>query len=430
MMDGRGLFRFLYASAGPPALRLGAAFLQFLAAVVVARLLGGEGAGTFFFWSAIVMYLGRVSTLGLDDLSLQQIPRLSKSGSERADFLGKARVIVVAAGLLFAVPVIGYALWRGPSLGENLEWYLALPLGIVGVALCRVQGEAMKGMDHPMLAIVYRQVLAGLGFLIPLLFLVSRLDSEMALVIFGVSFAVAGWAAPFLPGFSKLKPSYLVPSKRVARESLHSGFPMWLSAVFTALNYLVPLMVLEWLQPAEEVSFFTTAYRIFMLVDLLALAVHSIAMPALSRAGGEKDWMVVKRLYRQTIWRGLLVMGLPLIVLVVLAKPIMLMFGPDFEAASPVLRTFLAFSVVSLLMGPAVQLALMIDSTRFMAFSAIARMTVAISLTLLLVNPHGAVALAFATGIALVLQKGLCLGYFWWRARSISADSSEGGGLG
>ena len=399
-------------TASVPALRMGAAFLQFVATVWIARVLGEQKAGDFFFWSAILMSLGQAATFGLDGLTLQQVPR-HDSSEAIAKFLAPIRLLVVAFSFLLGIGLIGYGFFVQRDVQRTVFWFSLLPFCLAGIALCRINGEAMKGMAFPRYAIMYRQFFAGLLFLIGLAAMGKSLNSENALLCYSIAFGIVGFAGPWGPRFCKLVPRYSIPTAQEASRELKRGFPIFISAVFITLNYVIPLAILERLHSSESVSFLTTTYRIFMIFDLLALAVHSIVMPQLSRAGHESNWSLVGQIYRSTIRSSLIILGVPLIVSLAGAQWVMAIFGPGFVEAAPILQVFFIFSAVSLCMGPANELVLMMGDTGKMAAFSIARMFTTIVLSLALIPTLGAVGMAIAVGVGLIVQKGLCLWHFY-----------------
>tara|TARA_R110002096_G_scaffold16106_14_gene55048 strand:+ start:11458 stop:12666 length:1209 start_codon:yes stop_codon:yes gene_type:complete len=397
---------------------MAAAFLQFLATVWIARTLGEERSGDFFFWSAILMSFGHVATFGLDGLALQQVPRLDGNRVAHAHFLGVVRTIAITFSAFVGAVLIGYALLAQKEISRSLLWYCMLPIGIGGMAMCRVNGESMKGGGYPLLAILYRQFVAGFIFLLAIVVLGKGLTAGNALVCYSVAFFVTGFLAPFGPGFSKLGLPFHIPEAKEVVEKLRAGVPIFSSTIFTALTYVIPLAVLESMFPAESVSFLTTAYRLFMLFDLLAAAIHSVAMPRLSRSGHAKDWALTAQIYRGSIVNGLKVLGVPLVLVLLFASPVMRLFGPGFAEAAPILQTFLAFTVVSLVLGPANELVLMMGHTKRMAMFSMVRTVTTILLSFAFIPVFGPLGMALAVGVGLLLQKGLCLGHFFRNSRN------------
>jgi O-antigen/teichoic acid export membrane protein len=410
-------------AGAPPAFRLAAAFLQFIATLWLARNLGEIRAGDIFFWTAVLMSFGRVANMGLDELALQQVPRISDDEENLSRHLGNTRSIVIASSLAVGLLLIVYAVFVQHDVRRSAWWYAMLPIGILGVAICRINGETMKGLGHPLLAILYRQFLAGSAFLLSLVLLGARLTADLALGCFAAAFALAGFLALWGPGLRRAAQPIQRPSGGEASQLMKRGAPLFASSVFIAFTFVIPLAILERSQPPSEVSFLTTSYRIFMLFELLALAVHSIVMPRLSRAAHTEDWKLTAKIYRRTIVNGIGIMAIPLVLVALAASPLMALFGQAFREAVPLLRVFLAFSAISLLMGPAAQVVLMVGHTKHLAVFAVVRLLASSLIALFWVGEHGALAVVVAIGVGIVLQKMLCLWHF--RRQNKAAEISK-----
>lgn len=396
-------------AAGPPALRLSSAFLQFVATVLIARTLGESQSGIFFFWSAIVMSLGQVATFGLDKIALRQVPRLEDNSSSLNDFVSSIRSIGFVLAFSIGLILVGYAVWTHDDSAISPWWYALLPICLVGVSFCRLNGEILKGLSRPLLSIVYRHSLATSLFLILLFTFRIQLTPYLALLALTIAFFSAGTAAQASIGFRSLRGGLRTVGFGQIRSRLHEGWPLCTSAIFTSFFSIIPLAILERLHPTESVSFFTTSYRMFVLFELLSLAVHSISMPRLSRACHAKDWGRTQQIYTNTVKRGLLLIGVPMLGAIMFAGPVMSLFGEGFIAAKPILQVLLGLGLMSLALGPAEDLLLMAGKTRKLVILTFLKMCISILAAAILVPFYGPVGMAFALGGGVVIHKALCL---------------------
>ncbi len=404
---------YLLKLSGPPGLRLAGAFLQFFAIVFIARMLGDAESGEFFYWAAILMSLGRVATFGMDKISLQQVPRLA--GAEHgalSSFLSSLRGISLVLSVVIGVILSLYALFLQPDGGRSDAWYLLLPAGIAGVAMCRINGEAIKGLGRPVLGVVYRHVAATSVFLILLLVVGARLNAEIALTCYTAGFCAAGFAALWGPGFMNLGFGIRLPGLGEWRKRLLMGLPIFATSLFAALNYIVPLGILEHWHSSAGVAYLTTSYRMFMLFEVLALAVYAITMPQLSRAAHAHDLRATAKIYRSSVRNGLLILGLPVLVAFAGAAPLMSLFGGSFSEAAPVFQTLLLFRLLALCLGPTEDLLLMVGHTGRLAFFAIVKLTVTLIAAPFVVRAYGPIGMACLIGFGIFLQNGLCLWHF------------------
>lgn len=400
--------------ASVPVLRMSAAVLQLVATMWITRQLP-QTSGDFLFWSAVLMTLGQCAAFGLDGLILQQIPRL-KSGEVIANYLAPIRILVAGFSVLLGLGLIAYARFVQANPEHTLLWYLLLPVCLAGIALCRINGEAMKGMAFPHHAILYRQLFAAALFLAGMIFLGGRLTSNNALICYTIAFGVTGFGGPWGPGFSGLKPRYSFPQLENSLSHIRSGFPIFLAATFISLEYVVPLTILENTHDSQQVAFGTTAYRMFMIFDLLALSVHSVAMPRLSRSGHSQEWTEMTKIYGSTVRNGLMILAAPLLFGILFATPLMAaLFGPQFSEAGPILSIFLAFTAVSLCLGPASELILMTGDSGKVATFSFVQMAFTVIISLALVPSMASKGLALGIGSGLIVSKLLCLRHFFTR---------------
>ncbi|MEX2580999.1 MAG: lipopolysaccharide biosynthesis protein [Verrucomicrobiales bacterium] len=398
-------------SAWPPGLRLGGAFVQLLTTVLIARSLGAEAAGIYFFWAAAMMEAGQTATFGLDRLALRQVPRLQDVSASVGEFLASVRTAALLLSLVLAGGLCAYSFWVQTDVPRPAWWYLLPPVAVLGVAFTMINGEAMAGMGRPVLAIVYRHTIAVVALLLMIALLAGRLTADLALVAYTIAFALSGLGALAGPGLRDLRPKVNVPELAELKQLLGQGFPIFLSGLFAGLAMLIPLALLERTHPGDEVSYLTTALRIFVLFDVLAKAVHSLAMPQLSRAAVVWDLPRLRSIYGSVAMKGLGILGLPALLVLVLSTSVMEVFGADFSGGSQALRILMVFGLLSLLLGPAHQVLLMVGRTRRMAFFSLIHFVITTVLAFLVVPRFGAAGLAAVLGFGIILEKVLYLGF-------------------
>ncbi len=410
-------------SAYSPSLRLAGAFLQLLATIMVARTLGADEAGEFFFWSMVLITFGQVSTFGLDRLALQQLPRLREDPRKRSRFLATIRTSALAVALAFGILLMLYALILQRDIDRSPWWYLLPPMAVMGVALCTINGDAMIGMERPVLGVCFRHTLNTVLFACATggLALASALSANSALLVFTLAFVVAGVAALMVPGFRSAGSPFAIPRLGEFSSLLKLGLPICLSSIFGAFAGVLPLAVLEQAHSHDQVAFLTTALRLYVLFEVLANAFHSFNLPELSRAALEEGGENLGKVYRNTLLMAAVFIVPGMLVMAVFAGPVMNLFGEEFgEGASVVLQTLLGFGIVSVLCGPANHLVLMLGRTKSLARISFLRLAGTAILALLLVDSMGPVGIAIVFGIGLLTERFLCLGVAIVARRSAS----------
>ncbi|MEM1440769.1 MAG: lipopolysaccharide biosynthesis protein [Verrucomicrobiota bacterium] len=419
-------FSSLVQSALPAGLRLAGAFLQLLSTILIARTLGVAESGMYFFWAAAMLEVGQVATYGLDRLALQQVPRLDSKNGELRNFLAPLRAFVLLLGLLLAIGLCAYALIFQPDAGRSLWWYLLPFLCVSGVAMSMVNSEAMAGLGRPVLAIICRHTILNVLLISAVFLLGSHLTADLAITAYALAFFLSGFSAFGFRGFREQGVPFGFPSGSQVRYFWREGSPLFVGSVFATMGFMIPLAVLERTHSSSEIALVTTGFRIFVLVDVLARAIHSLVMPQLSRAAHKSEGKRLFQIYRSAVFKGIAILGLPIVGMFVLATPVMNLFGEGFGEGAPLFRIFMAFALNSLLLGPAQQLLLMVGHTKTMAaFSLVYCLTAGI-LSIFLVPTFGPIAFVYAICIGLLIEKVLVLNYSARAIRKVEF-TSEGG---
>lgn len=418
----------LAVTAMPAALRLGGAFLQLLSTILIARSLGVKDSGIYFFWAVAMMEVGQVATYGLDRLALQQVPRLDGKKGALTSFLAPLRASALMVAVVLSSGLCAYALLVQSDPDRNPLWFLLPFLCVSGVVMSMINGEAMAGLGRPVLAIFCRHTMLNVTLIASILILGDRLTADLAIAAYAMAFFLSGFGAFLLPGFRGQGAPLRLPSRSQFREFLAKGTPLFLGGLFASLAFVVPLGILERTRSSEEIALLTTGFRIFVLVDVLAKAIHSLVMPELSRAAHAGDGVAMSRIYRVAIVKGLGVLGVPIIGLVLFAQSAMEIFGEGFGEGASLLRIFMVFSLISLILGPAHQLLLMVGQTHRMALFSLIQLLFSVALGLMLVPTYGPVVLALILSGCILLEKVLYLA----SARRAMRESGEqkGGGDG
>ncbi len=403
----------------PALLRLTAAFTQFGATLLVARVLGDTAASPFFFWSSVLMSVAVFSTFGLDKLLLKHTPLIGHDKNRLSVAIAEARTLVVTVSLIVGIIVAVYAISIDQSDISALYWLVCLPAGVVGIALCRTNAEALKGMSHPNIAILYRQLVSGFAFLVMLLVFLPQLSAKIVLILYVTCFMVTGVMAYQWPGFNHLGNGYQAVNLNTVPHKLAAGLPICIGTVFLSLALIIPLAILEHTNPPAEVSHLTTAYRVFILINLLAAAAYATDLPALAVAGTNNNLRKIIQIYRKMVFTTFGIFAIPALLIIAGARFVMLMFGESFVSATPTLQILMSFLLVSLILGPTDELLLMINKTRAIAYAGLFRLIIAVTAGLLLIPRFGAAGMAFTLGAGILAQKGFSLFCYWKYQRNL-----------
>lgn len=133
-------------------------------------------------------------------------------------------------------------------------------------------------------------------------------------------------------------PLPLAGARVQARSLLARSWPIGASELTWGALWYAGLMVLGYVATAEDTAWYGSALRLVMALHTLVFLYLSVLLPTLSHAltSDPAQWRVMlERSVRVTAWAG----GLMALVGTLGARPILsVVFGPAFEAATPLLR--------------------------------------------------------------------------------------------
>lgn len=400
----------------PSVVRMIGAGFQFLSTVMVARSLGDGPGALFFFWSSVLMTSGPIASYGLEQIALRNVPRLEGAGPGAvASFVANLRAMSLAVSLLLGIGWMIFAIVTDKSGAGFQLWHL-LPLFAQGaIALALINGEALKGLSHPVLGSVFGHVLpAGLFCVAVALTLVlpATFDATEILALYAGSFVMGAVLARFAPGGAFRDRFVLWPEKSRFLNLLREGFPICCVSLFGALGFIIPLAICDVLLPAAEVSHLTAAFRVSILFVVLSGAIHSVFAPALSRAAErERPLAPVMKVYGKSIAIALLVLGVPIVIGMIFPETVMTVFGEEFRDGAGALRLLLLVQLISLMMGPVPYLLLMTGHTTFLARLGVLKLVLVVGLSFILIPKMGGVGMVVAMGIAFLGEGILGVAY-------------------
>lgn len=400
----------------PSVVRMGGAGFQFLSTVMVARSLGDGPSALFFFWTSVLMTSGPIASYGLEQIALRNVPRLEGTGPGAvAAFVANLRALSLAVSFLLGIGWMIFAVVTDKTGAGFQLWHL-LPLFAQGaIALALINGEALKGLSHPVLGSIFGHVLpAGLFCIAVALTLIVPVafDATEILALYTGSFVLGAVLARFAPGGAFRDRFVLWPEKSRFQTLLREGFPICCVSLFGALGFIIPLSICDVMLPAAEVSHLTAAFRVSILFVVLSGAIHSVFAPALSRTAELKRPLVpVMKVYGKSIAIALLVLGLPIGVGMIFPGTVMSVFGEEFLDGAGALRLLLLVQLISLMMGPVPYLLLMTGHTTFLARLGVLKLVLVVGLSFILIPKMGGVGMVVAMGIAFLGEGILGVAY-------------------
>jgi O-antigen/teichoic acid export membrane protein len=393
-------------------IRVGWLALEFLIAVLLARLLGARGYGAYAIGLAAATLVGAVATLGLDRLLVRQVALLrDRSRAAVAALQRRATRLALAASLLGAALL---ALLSGVLAGDDATvrtvLLYAAPL-VPLIAIARLRQGTLQGLGRPVLGQLPEMLLQPavmlVGIAAVLLGAAQTVDAAIAIrwqtvaacaaLLLGIV-TVRGAVGP-AGDAAQLPPEHATTSGALLRD----GAPfLVLLAMGLALTQTDTLLI-GLLQDPSAAGPYRAASQIAALIAFPMTAINLALAPRLAAAWGSGDRDMLQRLATQAARAGFgAALGVALMISAA-AAPLLTLFGAEFAPARPALGVLTLAFIVNTLTGTAGYMLIMTEhagtAARWFALAA----GVAIGSQWLLIPLLGTVGAALGTLVGLAL---------------------------
>ena len=312
----------------------------YLFKVYLARTLGAEALGIYALGMTIVGFLGLFSGLGLPQAAVRFVALYTATGRSaqlRAFIIRCVGLLMpanalIATLLLFAGPWVADHFYRTPALSQYFRLFaLIMVLG----ALTTFFGQVLQGYKDVSRRTVITNFIGtplmmlltvGLVFLGNGLwgYLVAQVLSATAVLILLI---VTAW---------KLSPaaarSLRGPVLPLESQVFAFGLTVFGSGMLEFFLAQADKILIGFFINAREVGIYAVAMAIVAFIPIALQSVNQIFSPTIADLHGRGERELLGRLF-QTLTKWILGLTLPLAtVTIVFAKPLMRIFGPDFEA--------------------------------------------------------------------------------------------------
>ena len=383
--------------------------LLYLSQIVLARWMGGFQYGIYVFVWTWVLILGGLAHLGLNVTAIRLTPVYRETGEidKLRGLIRGARMIAFGSGTI--IMLLGVAgIW---FFKPYIESYYVLPMYLALVcvplfALTDVQDGIGRGHAWMGLALMPPYVLRPL-LVLAFMFAAHAADLPMEATTAAAAAIVATWGSGIV--------QTLIINKRL-RAVIPAGthaysFGTWLKASLPMLVILASelmlqntdILVISRYMTPTDVGIYFAAGKTMALIMFVHYAVGSAVANkfAALNARGDKENLraFVKDAVNWTFWPSLA----GAIIILALGKPLLWLFGPQFESGYPVMCILVVGFLFRSSMGPAEFLLNMLGEQTLCATVLFASAIVNVALNFALVPVWGLIGAATATSIALIM---------------------------
>lgn len=401
------------------AIRILSALIGFVSQVLLARWMGGFEYGIFVLVWLVMVMAGSLSCLGFHTSVVRFVPEYREKGMlpELRGILWGSRVFtLLASTALAALGILG--LWLARGLVE--PYYLApFILGLVAMPMIALS-DTLQGIS--------RARSWGIAALAPTYLIRPVLILVFMVVLIAADFAadaITATLAAVLATYVTTIGHLVVVSGRIGRETAHGpsrflvrhwlavSLPIFLvESFFFLLTNADVLMVGVYMKPDDVGVYFATV-KVLALVHFVYFAVKAgVAQRYAQFAHAEPHRLAqfARETVSWTFWPSLLMA----VIVLALGEPLLMLFGPGFEAGFWLLVPLLSGVVLRAAIGPAESLLTMSGHQNACALVFALTLVLNITLCTLLIPRFGLWGAASATALSILFEATL-LGLTVWR---------------
>jgi O-antigen/teichoic acid export membrane protein len=384
--------------------------------VYLARVLGAADLGLYALGVTLIGFFGIFNTLGLPQSAVRFVA--AYSAEEKFDklhaLLWRGAGLLLAANMLFS----GVLLFLGRLIAIHFYHAPALVPYMPLFALM---------MLFSVLNVFWGKVLSGYRDLklrtLIVNFLGSPLNMLVAVLLISAGMRLRGylWAQIVSSGVGCLLLMIAVqrltpePARFSSRAGAHPGWEVWsLSASMLGIGFLefvmaqVDKVALGFYRGVRDVGVYSVANAVVVYVALALTSLNQIFAPTIADLHARSEHKLLARLF-QSLTKWVIGLTLPLaVVVIVFSRPLMRIFGHDFEMGWPILIIGTIGQLVNCGVGSVGYLLLMSGHEKRVLKVQIVTTVIMVALSVLLIPVWGAVGAAI---VGATINVGINLAY-------------------
>lgn len=380
------------------------AVVGYLFKVYLARVLGAEDLGIFALGMTIIGFLGIFGALGLPQSAVRFVASYSATGKMDAlrGFLGRSALLLLGANVLlgFAMllvgPWIAVRFYHTPALKPYLGLFVLL---MVFGAFNSFLGQILAGYKD-----VARRTLITNFVGSPLMMVFTLALVGLGFGLWGYIFAQAAAALVVLVLLLIVCRKLTPPQARAFSEGLPAvdREVLWFSGATFGMSFLEFLMgqadkiLIGFYLNAREVGIYSVAAALVIFVPIILQSVNQIFSPMIAALHSKGEHELLGRIF-QIITKWILGFTVPLAaVMMIFSRPLMSIFGPDFEVGWAILTIGTIGQLVNCGTGSVGFLLLMSGNQRRLIQIQVVMAMVMVGLNLILIPRWGITGAAVA----------------------------------
>jgi len=379
----------------------------------IARGFGASAVGAFALATTVVMILGMLSRVGLDRAIVRFVAAsVSQNCHEEArQYYSMGLLVVGVTGVILAAAMylgsgwIAGVVFAKPQL-ENV-FRIAAP-AILFFSLNTYNAEALRGLKRIALFSTYRHVAIYLvAVLLVVLYAMPGDPSAAPVKAFSYACAIAAIGSG-IAVWRCMRPVFIGCGQHF-RSMLIVSLPMLLSNSLGMIISWTDVAMLGRFATDSDVGIYSIAMKMAFLTSIALNAVNSISTPKFAEihAKGQPGdlELVMRQTTRLLFWSSIPILA----ILIVFGRPLLGLFGHEFEAGYLALAVLVFGQFVSTISGPVGNLLQMTGMERPFLRIVGAASVLNIVLNVALIPRWGIEGAAVASAVTLSLNNLACV---------------------
>jgi O-antigen/teichoic acid export membrane protein len=386
--------------------------------VYLARVLGAEALGIYALGATLMGFLGIFNTLGLPGSALRFVASYHAADrfKELHALLWRGAGLLLLANIAFGLGlltlgrVLAVRFYHSVALVQYLPWFAGLMLfGVVS----SFYGKVLAGYrDLKLRTVIVNFIGSPLTMLLSVLLISAGLGlrgylTAQILSAAAVAFLLLAAVRHLTPAAARL--SAMAGSNPQAEVWSFSGAMLGISFLEFLISQ-VDKIALGYYRSTAEVGIYSVAWAVVAYVPVILSSVNQIFAPTIASLHTRGDALLLARLF-QSLTKWIVGLTLPLAMVIILfARPVMRIFGHDFEYGWSILVIGTLGQLVNCGVGSVGYLLLMSGNERRLVRVQMAMAAVMVVLSAALVPLWGIIGAAVAAAIT---NAGMNLWNLW-----------------
>jgi len=391
--------------------------INYLVAVIITRVLGADGYGTYTLALSVVQIAAIFMGFGLGEAIVRYLPFYwAKGENEKAYGLWKwiskflfINSLILSATVYFLSDKIAVTFFNKPEISLLIKiMSLSYPFSIIG-GIAGGYFRAKKNFFYP--AVTNNIIVPGVKLLFAVILLLAGWGVYQWSAVYTISLLCTA-AVLFFFYKKKVEWKTKVTARPELKELFNFSLPLWFSNLLPLILAQLGILFLGAYRTTEEVG----VYKVYVFfASIVAVGMGSLAgifYPVFSEVTAGNDKTEMSLLYQRVAkWYHLITFTGGILIISIGFWLVPLIFGKDYKISSPLLIYLIVGShIFNGLTGPDGMALKSMGWTKHILYSSIISFASNFGLSLLLVPEYGMNGAAFAGLISIALSHFYGLG--------------------